>query len=302
MSRLLVLVAAAATASCASAFSLSTQPVSSLLETHASGIASLQEQAKKAGADIAQAPYSNDVFFLRYCLIDDDDSPADRLMETMKWRTSDQGIRICGAAQSAIAAATSADDGSWNNDNVPASAPHSAKITPYLTPKNILTTSSSKGDLVTCICAGLIDDAALMQSCTVDEMVEFFLYAKEISATVANSKSMDSNKLVCLLTANSLEGISLTGDATFRSALSESSKQSSPRYPTLNGPTLLVNLPKLLGAIVKIFTPLFPAAVKARLRFEQGPLKGCQDLMNVSYGGSERAKFMQDLDERIYNK
>jgi len=35
---------------------------------------------------------------------------------------------------------------------------------------------------------------------------------------------------------------------------------------------VLLNLPKLLNALVKLFKPLFPPVVAARIKFEQGPL------------------------------
>ncbi|KAK7241101.1 beta-1,6-glucosyl hydrolase [Aureococcus anophagefferens] len=38
--------------------------------------------------------------------------------------------------------------------------------------------------------------------------------------------------------------------------------------PGLSGPTVLLNLPRLLGALVKLFTPLFPPAVRKKLKFD----------------------------------
>lgn len=60
-----------------------------------------------------------------------------------------------------------------------------------------------------------------------------------------------------------------SGDASFRKALAEASKKSNQLYPFLAGPTLLLNLPRLLGALVKVFKPLFPATVQKKLKFEQ---------------------------------
>ena len=287
----------------ATAFTLSPKPVSALLADKAGEISNLKEQATAAGVDISQQPYSNDVFFLRYCLNDDgDDNDASAtLAENLKWR-SGEGKAICDAAQTAIQAAMS-EEGKWNNDPVMAAAPSSAKITKYLTPSTTLTTTTSSGDLIYCIRAGKIDDAKLMGSLeSIDEMIGFFVYCKEVNAAVANEYSLRTDRLVALLTANDLSGVKIIGgDATFRQALSASSKISSPLYPNLNGPTLLLNLPRLLGALVKLFTPLFPPEVKKRLRFEQGPLSKVKDLMDVAPSGGGRAKFLGEIDELVYN-
>lgn len=281
------------------AFSLSSKPVSQLLQDHSATIASLKEQASKS-VDITQEPYANDVFFLRYALLEEEESPSDRLASTLAWRTTGTGAAICDAAQAAVKAATSAD-GSWNNAPVLEAAPHSDTIGTYLTPENLVTTSTAKGDLLCCIRAGGIDDVAMMKAVSVDEMVEFFIYSKEVNHAVANSRSIASDVLHCILLANDLGGVKLIGgEAKFRSALSESSKTTNPLYPTLSGPTLLLNLPKLLGALVKLFTPLFPPAVREKIRFEQGPLSNVDDLMNIVPGGKQREEFLTQMTELVY--
>ena len=61
----------------------------------------------------------------------------------------------------------------------------------------------------------------------VDQITEYFIYCKEVINIVANKRSMATDTFVSVITANDLSGISLTGDATFRKALSAGSKQSS---------------------------------------------------------------------------
>ena len=281
------------------AFHLAAKPVSQLLTDKAYAIASLKGQASDLGIDLSREPYSNDVFFLRYCLKDEEDA-ASRLESNIKWRQG-PGKLICDAAQRAIVEATK--NGGWDNGPVLEAAPNSDKIRAYLKPSNIITTTTSTGDLVTCIRAGAIDDVSLMKAVSVDEMVDFFIYAREVNAAVCNTRSLHSDRLCCLLACNSLDGVKLVGgDATFRSALGQSSKQADPLYPNLSGPTLLLNLPPLLGALVKLFTPLFPPAVKERLRFEQGPLKDVDDLLRITVGGDKRKAFLADLDARIYKE
>ena len=110
-----------------------------------------------------------------------------------------------------------------------------------------------------------------------------------MNSRVALSRTAASGSLVGVVTVNDLSGIDPFAGKDLRAALSQASKvmhaitaacaypprcaqrlQSSllcePRasqrtaslYPGIAGPTLLVNLPALLGAIVKLFTPLFP--------------------------------------------
>lgn len=108
-----------------------------------------------------------------------------------------------------------------------------------------------------------------MRKVSTEEMVEFFLYATEINSLVANARSRRLNRLIKVITANDLSNINLVGDATFRNALSAASKKATALYPNLASQTLLLNLPKILSALVKLFKPLFPPAVQAKLKFEQ---------------------------------
>lgn len=272
-------------ASTASAFSLSSQPVSKLLEQNADRVSLLKSETQKIVGSVDLEPYSNNVFYLRYCLDGNkgDDEQLDLLKENLAWRTG-EGKSICDAAQSAIQKATA--DGGWNNDPVREAAPHASVINKFITSSQCLTTSTTPGDLIYCIRAGKIDDKGLMSGLgDVAKMVDFFLYCKEINASVANTRSIEQDRLVCVLAANDLAGVKLVGgDASFRTALSDASKQANKLYPSLSGPTLLLNLPTLLGALVKLFTPLFPAEVRKRIKFERGVLEKERDLMEISDG------------------
>jgi hypothetical protein len=295
MARYVSIAFLSALASKAAAFGVK-EPVSLLLQKHVSEIARLKEETQAIIGDIDCAPYNNDVFYLRYAV---DEKGVDTLKENLAWRTG-AGKEICEAATSAFAKATSGSE-KWDNGPARDSAPNANLINKYITPSTCLTTSSTAGDLVYCIRAGFIDDVALMASVSVDEMVEFFLYCKELNSLVANDRSLDMDKLVYVITANDLGGLKLIGgDATFRSALGVASKQANSLYPELNGPTLLLNLPRLVSALVKLFTPLFPPEVNARLKFERGPLSNVDELLDVSYGGKEREGFLKDIDRLCY--
>ena len=303
---LLVLLAAIATTTTTTQALIAPEPVSQLLATHAANIAQLKQVCTtKVGADAMAAPsspYGNDVFFLRYCLASDDlAEQTSRLQGNLEWRLG-AGKSICDGATAALEQAGSSK--SWNNSPVLAAAPHSAVISKYLMPSNVITTTSSQNDLVYCIRAGQIDDVGLMGQVSHEQMVDFFLYAKEVNFQVANQRSLETDQLKCIITANDLAGVKLVGgSADFRKALSASSNQANTLYPSTNGPTLLLNLPALLSALVKLFTPLFSAEVKARLKFVQGPLKDVSDLTLVATPSksSERATFVQQLDDVIYS-
>jgi hypothetical protein len=98
-------------------------------------------------------------------------------MRPPNWRPPSNGAsgrgRLCATqAQAALQAATA--DGSWKNDAATNAAPFASKILQYLTPSNILTTTTSRGDLICCIRAGGINDVELMKAVSVDEMGGLF--------------------------------------------------------------------------------------------------------------------------------
>jgi len=119
-----------------------------------------------------------------------------------------------------------------------------------------------------------------------------------VNSRVALARTAASGSLVGVVTVNDLSGIDPFAGKDLRAALSQASKvmhaiiaacaylprcaqrlqslysrvvtavsplcetrasqRTASLYPGIAGPTLLVNLPALLGAIVKLFTPLFP--------------------------------------------
>ena len=277
--------------------------VSQLLQTHKDDITRLKELTAKR-TSLEAIPYSNDVFYLRYCLDHAEDPVAqqEQLATALDWRLG-PGKDLCESAAAAVTAATNNNNKVWNNDAVLSAAPHHTTIAQYITPSNIITTTTSQDDLVYCIRAGQINDRQLMSAVTTDQMIDFFLFCKEVHCLVVNQRSATADRLLAVLTANDLTGVQLVGgSADFRNALSASSRQAAAVYPASTaGPTLLLNLPTVLSALVKLFTPLFPAVVKERLRFAQGPLRSVADLTQVATAESvERMQFLRELDEMVY--
>lgn len=292
------IIAAATILQSCLAFSTPSLSVSALLDKHAASISELKKVAEDKYPDAAPA---DSMFYLRYCLKDEqsDEEKQTLLENNLQWRDS-EGKDIVQAAKAAVEAATSS--GSWNNEPVRDMAPHANVVNKYITPSQCLTTTLRSGDLCSCIRAGQIDDVALMSEVTVEQMTEFFIYCKEVNALVANARSVSSDRVVNVLTANDLLGVKLVGgDATFRNALSAASTKGNVLYPSLPGPTFLLNLPRLLGALVKLFTPLFPLEVRNRLKFERGPLKEVDDLVEISGlsmgNAAAREKFLDQIDE-----
>jgi len=282
-------------------FSLSDKPLSFLISENADKISSLKE----AAAAIASDAPEDDVFYLRYALTGaDEEEMKSRLEENVRWRSSGEGRLVCDAAKVAIEKATSGDD--WNNDPVRAAAPYASVVNDFITEASIVTTSSRAGDLIYCIRAASIDDTALMNAISVENLAHFFLYTKEVNAAVANQRSIGSDRLVCVCTANDLSGVKVIGgSAEFRKALSAASQKANELYPTLSGPSLLLNLPRLLTALVKIFTPLFPEEVRKKIKFARGPLSDVTALNEILAGsgsdGSKRDNFLTAVEELIYS-
>ena len=282
-------------------FSLSDKPVSILLSENADKISSLKEVAAAIASDAPE----DDVFYLRYALTGaDEEEMKSRLEENVRWRSSGEGRLVCDAAKVAIEKATSGDD--WNNDPVRAAAPYASVVNDFITEASIVTTSSRAGDLIYCIRAASIDDTALMNAISVENLAHFFLYTKEVNAAVANQRSIGSDRLVCVCTANDLSGVKVIGgSAEFRKALSAASQRGNELYPNLSGPSLLLNLPRLLTALVKIFTPLFPEEVRKKIKFARGPLSDVTALNEILAGsggdGSKRDNFLTAVEELIYS-
>ena len=292
-------------------------PVSKLLTQYAKEITQLKQVAttfaNQNSVDLNVMPYNSDVFYLRYSLLLASDAAsmdaiAEQLRQSLQWRCqSESGPRICTAARTAVSMANSPKNGWTDNDRVFNLAPNAAKISPYITPANCITTTSEQGDMVYCVRAGAINDVELFTAVTVPEMIDFFLFVKEVHSLVSDLRSIQSDHLIHTVTCNDLSNVKLIGGSSdFRKALSQSSTLASTKiYPsTYSGPTLLCNLPPLLSALVQLFTPLFPETVKARLKFVQGPLSkvtNLQEIATASSSSSARDEFLKQLNQVLYS-
>ena len=314
------------------------------MQKHSSSISSIRTTIRTADTSFS------DLFYLRHILEFGEEEAAAEIQSTIAWRNG-AGSNVVKRAAEAFAMATA--DGGWNNSPVLERAPHYEKIKPFITGKQILTTSTRDNDLVYCVRAGKIDDMGLMAEVSVSELEEvrmneernkgdekfvasrsekfrskqergddtlvsfvsslhpltllasivasqFFLYAKEINCIVADQRSVQSNRLCRVALANDLSGVSLFNSSPdFRKALSQSSTVAAGVYPSVNRETLLLNLPKLLSALVKLFKPIFPKTVQKKLKFCNGPLKDIDDLAQIAREGPERTKFLDQIHDII---
>jgi hypothetical protein len=118
---------------------------------------------------------------------------------------------------------------------------------------------------------------------------------------VANARSLKNDRLVSIISLNDLTGAKFFGsDARFRKALSATSAKTTVLYPGLAGPTLLLNLPRLVGSLVQLFVPLFPKEVRKKIIFAQGPMRDVNSLRDLAVPGTPREKFMDSIDKLAY--
>jgi hypothetical protein len=215
------------------------------------------------------------------------------LRDTVAWRTG-KGQSIVNSAAEAVAKATAG--GGWDNEAVRAAAPHATTINRYITPKNILTLSSDEGNLVYVIRASLISDRELMSRVSVLQLVDFFLYVKEVHSLVANARSEKSGQLCGVIFANDISGVRNIPDKRFSEALTASSQQYEKLYPSMAGPTMILNLPFVLQAFIGLIKPLFPKSVQARLMFESAPvLASLRELTPLTTNSNTRKSFLAEV-------
>lgn len=233
---------------------------------------------------------------LRFALAFDTVNEAkSALSESISYRSKGRGKAIVDAATEAYE--TASIGGGWDNDIVRNAAPHAAEINKYITSKNIVTISTSNDDLVYVIRASAIDDKKMMDDVTVTQLSEFFMYVKEIHNRVANDRSIKNGRLCEVIFANDITGVRKAPDSRFSKALSSSSSQYEKLYPSLAGPTMILNLPLILQAFVALFKPLFPKTVQARLKFLRAPvLANLPELTPLTSNENTKKKFMNEVD------
>jgi len=237
----------------------------------------------------------DDVKVMRFAMQHPGDpkAAADNVKEVLAWRAG-EGLPVVTAAAAAIAKATA--KGGWDNTPVFEAAPHSSKVGKYITPKQMVVVSTKGGDLVTCIRAATIDSESLMKEVKEQEMVEFFLYAREVNTIIAEKRTRATGRVVKLISANDLTGVSKFPDSAFSAALTGSAKKAVTLYPGYSGPTVLLNLPWIARLLVSFLTPLFPGAVREKLKFARNPISYMDDLEDICKEPT-KARFVADMQE-----
>lgn len=102
----------------------------------------------------------DDLTLLRYCVEYEDDVAliSEKIAKNLQWRENNKAI--CEAAKKAVEEAQAGEK--WDNGPVRDAAPYSSVINQYITPSQVLTTTSNKGDFLYCIRAAKINDKELM--------------------------------------------------------------------------------------------------------------------------------------------
>mmetsp|Transcript_24653 Transcript_24653/g.56255 ORF Transcript_24653/g.56255 Transcript_24653/m.56255 type:complete len:321 (+) Transcript_24653:148-1110(+) len=237
----------------------------------------------------------SDVDLLRFAMVhpEDEKLAVEALQNAIKWRKT-TGKHIVESAKAAVEEATA--DGGWNNDPVRNAAPHSELINKYITPKAVITTSTEAGDLVYVIRASQINDKELMDNASVEQVCDFFMYAKEVHNIIANKRSAETGRMCTVLFANDIVGVRKAPDSRFSKALTSSSDQYESLYPSLAGPTMILNLPLILQAFVGLFKPLFPKSVQERLVFKRAPvLASLDDLSPLGTNKAVQTQFVREV-------
>jgi hypothetical protein len=239
----------------------------------------------------------DDTYVLRFAIEHKGDIVAAtrNVQKVNSWRRREGRTIVAAAAQ---AVATAQEGGGWNNTPVLEAAPHSALISKCITGSQIVIISMPNGDLCSCIRASAIDDQKLMDSVTVEQMIEFFLFAREVNFLVAEQRTRLQGRLVQLIAANDLTGVSKLPDDRFQQALTKSSEQATTLYPGFAGPTAILNIPDVARFILQFLTPLFPGAVQQRLKFASGPMAYITDLSDVLQEPT-RSTFVKDLQTTL---
>jgi hypothetical protein len=213
------------------------------------------------------APKMSEVERLRFAMAFPEKGEAEEaIREAVAWRAG-AGKTIVESAAAAVAQARAG--GGWDNEPVRAAAPNAAALNAYITTENVLTLNTPEGDLVYVIRASGIEDKEMMSKVSVDQLVDFLLYVKEVHWLCVNARTEQTGRICEVIFANDITGTRKAPDPDFSKALTGSSKSYTKLYPSLAGPTLILNLPFILQAFVGLFKPLFPKAVQERLKFEK---------------------------------
>merc|ERR1712176_331207 len=115
-----------------------------------------------------------------------------------------------------------------------------------------------------------------------------------------DARSVRTGRLANVIFANDITGVRSAPDKDFSKALTSSSESYEKLYPSLAGPTMILNLPLILQAFVGLFKPLFPKSVQARLKFERAPfLAQLGELTPLTTDSSKRNSFLAEVENLL---
>jgi hypothetical protein len=286
---------------------ISTESVTSLLEKHAAEIETLKQETLiiMGEEQMVLEPYNQDVFYLRFCLREKGADQLDLLRKNLAWRLN-EGKVICQAAREAVELAStdcqSEQGHSLSYDIVLSKCPLYDRIAPFIPNDATFLTKTSKGDLLHVIRGSRMNAKDMMKVLSVEEASDFLIYLKEVNMLWLHRESVQQDRLAALILVNDVGGVTKMSDTppSFRQALSQSSHLATTLYPRMAGPTVLLNLPAVLNALVKIMMPILPSKLRQRMRFARGVMDSTTTCQDIQQAGPRRDIFLRDIDRIVY--
>eukprot|EP00746_Dinoflagellata_sp_MGD_P115972 gnl/MRDRNA2_/MRDRNA2_51916_c0_seq1.p1 gnl/MRDRNA2_/MRDRNA2_51916_c0~~gnl/MRDRNA2_/MRDRNA2_51916_c0_seq1.p1 ORF type:complete len:278 (+),score=60.89 gnl/MRDRNA2_/MRDRNA2_51916_c0_seq1:58-891(+) len=117
--------------------------------------------------------------------------------------------------------------------------------------------------------SGHTNAKALMDSCTEDEVVEYFLWERQRAWDEVLLATKETGKLILMVSVNDLDGASLfTGrERRFFKAVGDSSKVGAGLFPLLTRKHVLVNGGKIIDILFSIVSMFMPQHVLDKVAF-----------------------------------
>eukprot|EP00933_Yihiella_yeosuensis_P007223 TRINITY_DN112160_c0_g1_i1.p1 TRINITY_DN112160_c0_g1~~TRINITY_DN112160_c0_g1_i1.p1 ORF type:complete len:277 (-),score=65.48 TRINITY_DN112160_c0_g1_i1:63-893(-) len=117
--------------------------------------------------------------------------------------------------------------------------------------------------------SGRCDGQALMQAVTVEELVEYFLWERQVCFDETTKASQDAGKLVLMIGVNDLDGASLVvgREKKFFEAVKIASETGACMFPLLTRKHVMVNAGMLIDALYRVVSVFMPQRVLDKVAF-----------------------------------
>lgn len=282
----------------ASAFTFAAPPpaasrdLDKLLSDNADKLKDMSSITKEVG------DYFDEAWLLGFLLANPNDIAAAKAAATsaLKWSTG-KGKPIFEAAKKAYKGASSgAAAGRWNNDPAWVNAPHLSKLLQYIDGDGdqINHITSTWGDICYILREAAVKEG-IMQTVSVEELSEFFLYVRELNARWCYARTNTTRSICQVIALQDMDGVDGSQSDDFRKALTDAYEQTEALHPLVTGPTVLFNVPLQLK-MANVFKPLFPKTMQAKIRMEDGRISGMKPLRAMKKRPLLQRTILDDLE------